>query len=173
MTWKLIFRKKKTENKQKNLGKRENKVIDLLGRWLRCDEGSLSDEVMESGGIGVEEVVRLREASGNIESEGFSDWPAREMAMRIGMGSERLWREESKSVKAASSMDSDAAAGLAQNGGHWNHFFVQVLLCMCFSNAKILDRDRGRLKTQRLRFCGRVLWSFCSKSLRFCWYNYK
>ena len=45
---------------------------------------------MESGGIGVAEVVRLREASGNIESEGFSDWPARENAMRIGMGSERL-----------------------------------------------------------------------------------
>ncbi|MBA0840629.1 hypothetical protein Goarm_003201 [Gossypium armourianum] len=30
--------------------------------------------MMESGEISVEEVVRLREASGNIESEGFSEW---------------------------------------------------------------------------------------------------
>lgn len=57
---------------------------------MRGGEGSLSDEVMESGSIGAGEVVRLREASGDIESEGFPDWPVREMATRIGIGNRRL-----------------------------------------------------------------------------------
>lgn len=39
--------------------------------------------------------MRLREASGNIESEGFSERLVRVMAVRIGMGSERLGGEES------------------------------------------------------------------------------
>lgn len=44
---------------------------------------------MESGGIGVEEAVRLREASRNIESEAFPERPVREMVRRVGTGSER------------------------------------------------------------------------------------
>lgn len=64
--------------------------------WLRGREGSLSDEVMESGdAIAVEEAERLREASGNIESETFPDCSSREKATRIGTRSGRLRREES------------------------------------------------------------------------------